>query len=57
MIGWVDGTGTARNGVGSLLVGAHDDTGDARYRNLRNSDQLSMLARRRQCSFLSSGDG
>ncbi len=25
VIGWVDGTGTARNGVGSLLLGTYDD--------------------------------
>ncbi|GCE43808.1 ATP-dependent DNA ligase clustered with Ku protein, LigD [Rhodococcus wratislaviensis] len=25
MIGWVDGAGTARDGIGSLLLGAYDD--------------------------------
>ncbi|MFM1722622.1 non-homologous end-joining DNA ligase [Rhodococcus sp. PAM 2766] len=31
VVGWVDGNGAARNGVGSLLLGAHDDDGDLIY--------------------------
>ncbi len=27
VVGWVDGRGAARNGVGSLLLGAYDDEG------------------------------
>lgn len=35
--GWVDGTGAARDGVGSLLLGAYDDIGNTGCTNVRNS--------------------
>lgn len=31
IVGWVDGTGSARGGVGSLLLGAYDDDGRLTY--------------------------
>ena len=31
IVGWVDGSGAARNGVGSLLLGAYDDDGALKY--------------------------
>lgn len=37
VIGWVDGAGAAHGGVGSLLLGAYDDIGNAGCPNLRNS--------------------
>ncbi len=31
IVGWVDGTGSAHGGVGSLLLGAYDDDGRLTY--------------------------